>query len=75
MFSEESMIAYNKSVTIQRFAQIKGCSKANIYSNLYKFALARDEDKKLIKPYRVIMTDDAQIWKPQKKKPENKHYV
>lgn len=61
------MIAYKKSITIQRLAQIKGCSKANIYSNLYKFILARDEENKLIKPYRVIMTEEAILWKPGKR--------
>jgi hypothetical protein len=70
------MLAYNKSVTIQRFAAIKGCSKANVYSNLYKFILARDEDNKIIRPYRVIMTEEAMLWSPQKKLPaENKNGV
>lgn len=65
------MIAYSKSMTIQRFASVKGCSKANVYSNLYKFVLARDEDNNIIKPYRVVMTNEAQLWKPQKSKPAN----
>jgi hypothetical protein len=61
------MIAYKKSVTIQRFAQMKSCSKANIYSNLYKFILMRDEENKIIKPYRVLLTEEALYWKPGKK--------
>jgi hypothetical protein len=61
------MLAYNKSITIYRFAKMKGCSKANIYSNLYKFILARDENNQIIKPYRVVMTDDALIWQPGKR--------
>jgi|GEM_PF-1907562 len=61
------MIAYSKTITIQRFAQMKNCSKANVYSNLYKFILARNEDNDIIKPYRIILTTEALNWTPSKK--------
>ena len=62
------MIAYSKTTTIQRFAKIKGCSKANVYSNLYKFTLMRDEENKIVKPYRVVLTEEARMWRPGKNK-------